>query len=156
MKIRLAHVSITAGNLKTLAAFYENALGFVPARAEKSFSGEWLAKGTGVPGAAIRRVHLRFPGDTDEPPMLEIVEYENSLDSPPPSPANRKGLRHIAFETESVKELQTRYDLVLEHGGGGLGGITEKEIEGLGVVTFVYMTDPEGNIVELVNWKETA
>lgn len=156
MKIRLAHVSITAGNLKTLAAFYENALGFVPARAEMSFSGEWLAKGTGVAGAAIRRVHLRFPGDTDEPPMLEIVEYENSLDSPPPSPANRKGLRHIAFETESVKELQTRYDLVLEHGGGGLGGITEKEIEGLGVVTFVYMTDPEGNIVELVNWKETA
>lgn len=156
MKIRLAHVSITAGNLKTLAAFYENALGFVPARAEMSFSGEWLAKGTGVPGAAIKRIHLRLPGAGGEGPLLEIIEYAEPGEENTPPAANRTGLSHIAFETESVKELQTRYDLVLEHGGGGLGGITEKEIEGLGVVTFVYMTDPEGNIVELVNWKETA
>jgi predicted enzyme related to lactoylglutathione lyase len=45
---------------------------------------------------------------------------------------------------------------VLLHGGGKLGEITERKLEGIGVVTFVYMTDPEGNIVELVNWKETA
>ena len=156
MSIWFAHASITAKNMTKLAEFYGKVFDCAPARPEKSFSGEWLAKGTGVPGAAIRRVHLRFPGDTDEPPMLEIIEYENSLDSPPPSPANRKGLRHIAFETESADELRSLFDLVLLHGGGKLGEITERKLEGIGVVTFVYMTDPEGNIVELVNWKDTA
>ena len=43
--------------------------------------------------------------------------------------------------------------LIIGNGGGDLGEISEKEIDGLGTVTFVYMTDPEGNIIELLNWR---
>ncbi|MFI5323515.1 MAG: VOC family protein [Thermodesulfobacteriota bacterium] len=88
--------------------------------------------------------------------MLEIIEYgDHSPDDAPPA-ANRNGLRHIAFETGSVKELHDLRDLVLEHGGGRLGSIASREIESIGVVTFVYMTDPEGNIIELQCWDEMA
>jgi catechol 2,3-dioxygenase-like lactoylglutathione lyase family enzyme len=156
MKIRLAHVSITATDLTRLANFYGNALGFVPARSQKSFSGEWLERGMGVPGASITRVHLGLPGGGEEALLLEIIEYaEPAPDNAPPA-ANRAGLRHIALETGSVEELRELYDLVLEHGGGSLGSITSQEVEGLGTVTFVYMTDPEGNIIELQCWEKSA
>lgn len=155
MSIRFAHASITARDLAKLAEFYGNVFDCAPALPEKSFSGEWLEKGTGVPGAAFKRVHLKFPGDDgEEPPILEIIEYEVSSDGSPHAPANSKGLRHIAFETETVDELKRRRELVLAHGGSKLGEITSRRIEGVGEVTFVYLTDPEGNIVELVNWQE--
>lgn len=151
MKIRLAHVSITAKDLTRLRDFYEKALGFVEARPERGFSGEWLGKGTGIPGAEIKRVHLRLPGGDGA--HLEIIEYAGAAEDSAPPAADRTGLRHVAFETESPEELARLRKLVLDHGGGELGEISEKEIDGLGTVTFVYMTDPEGNIIELLNWR---
>jgi catechol 2,3-dioxygenase-like lactoylglutathione lyase family enzyme len=151
MKIRLAHVSITAKNLSKLREFYEKALGFVVSRPERRFSGDWLGKGTGVPGAEIKRVHLRLPGGDGT--LLELIEYAGTGEENMPPAADRPGLRHVAFETESPEELAGLRKLVLDNGGGELGKISEKEIDGLGTVTFVYMTDPEGNIIELLNWR---
>jgi catechol 2,3-dioxygenase-like lactoylglutathione lyase family enzyme len=153
MKVRLAHVSITAKDLRRLAAFYIEAFGFVPHREEKGFSGEWVEKGTGVPGADFTRIHLRLPGAKEHGTELEIIQYSKAAEDSAPPAANRTGLRHMAFQTENTGELASLYDRILEIGGGKLGEISEREIEGLGTVTFVYMTDPEGNIVELINWK---
>lgn len=44
------------------------------------------------------------------------------------------------------------YKKVLENGGKALGEITNKEVPGVGLLTFVYMSDPEDNIIELQNW----
>jgi len=33
-----------------------------------------------------------------------------------------------------------------------VGDLVTAEIAGAGNITFVYMTDPEGNIIELQNW----
>jgi hypothetical protein len=41
---------------------------------------------------------------------------------------------------------------VLEAGGGPVGEIVSLEVEGSGHVTFAYVRDPEGNIVELQSW----
>ncbi len=153
MKIRLAHVSITAKDLTRLREFYGKALGFVVSRPERGFSGDWLGKGTGVPGAEIKRVHLRLPDEGVDGAHLEIIEYAGAAEDSAPPAANNPGLRHLAFETESPEELARLRKLVLENGGGELGKISEKEIDGLGTVTFVYMTDPEGNIIELLNWR---
>jgi catechol 2,3-dioxygenase-like lactoylglutathione lyase family enzyme len=153
MKIRLAHVSIAAKDLSRLREFYEKSLGFAEARPEKDFSGEWLERGTGVPGAGIRRVHLKLPDTEPGSAVLEIIEYAGEAGESVPAAADRPGLRHVAFEVETPEELARIHGLVLENGGGGLGEISEKEIDGLGTVTFVYMTDPEGNIIELVNWR---
>jgi len=153
MKIRLAHVSITARDLTRLRRFYEKALGFVVSRPGRGFSGDWLGKGTGVPGAEIKRVHLRLPGEGVDGTQLEIIEYADTVLEDTPPAADHPGLRHLAFEVESPEELAGLRKLVLDNGGGELGKISEKEIEGLGTVMFVYMTDPEGNIIELLNWR---
>jgi catechol 2,3-dioxygenase-like lactoylglutathione lyase family enzyme len=39
--------------------------------------------------------------------------------------------------------------------GNLLSAVTEREIEGIGVVTFVYARDPEGNLIELQCWRRS-
>ena len=46
-----------------------------------------------------------------------------------------------------------RSRLVLEHGGRHVGDITSSEVPGVGLLTFVYLADPEGNIIELQAWR---
>jgi len=59
-------------------------------------------------------------------------------------------LAHIAFEVDDVQESAEK---VKNHGGSLLGKITEKQIKGVGVISFIYARDPEGNIIELQSWK---
>lgn len=92
---------------------------------------------------------MRLPGYGDAGPTLEIFQYSDSTPKPEPR-ANREGLDHLAFEVEDVPKALAK---VLERGGGSLGEVTSHEVEGVGRLTFVYATDPEGNILELQRWE---
>lgn len=37
-------------------------------------------------------------------------------------------------------------------GGQTLGKVTEKSVDGVGKLKFVYLRDPEGNIIEIQSW----
>jgi predicted enzyme related to lactoylglutathione lyase len=63
--------------------------------------------------------------------------------------ANRKGFSHIAFFVEDVAATRER---VLKYGGRDIGEITQTEAPGVGKLTFIYMADPEGNILEIQHW----
>jgi len=65
---------------------------------------------------------------------------------------NRPGLAHLAFEVDDVEAAR---DAVLAAGGGRFGDLVTAEIAGAGRITFIYLTDPEGNIIELQKWTET-
>ena len=41
-------------------------------------------------------------------------------------------------------------------GGSPVGELTERVVPGAGVVTFRYVADPEGNIIELQHWAHDA
>lgn len=56
----------------------------------------------------------------------------------------------MAFEVENVVEA---LEEMRKHGGSSLGEVTFHEVAGVGRLTFVYATDPEGNIVELQSWE---
>ena len=43
-------------------------------------------------------------------------------------------------------------DEVLAAGGKCVGQLVTIEIHGAGTITLIYMTDPEGNIIELQKW----
>jgi predicted enzyme related to lactoylglutathione lyase len=149
MKARYKHTNIIARDWKKLVRFYEKAFGCVPVPPQRNLSGRWLEKGTGVAGARFSGVHLRLPGHGDQGPTLEIYQYARP-ETKPPTAANREGFGHIAFEVEDVAQASQE---VLAHGGGKLGEIVSAVIEGVGLLTFVYLTDPEGNILELQSWK---
>ncbi len=148
MRASYRHTSIVASEWQALATFYEDVFGCEPMPPRRDLSGAWLDRGTGVRDAHLTGVHLRLPGHGDGGPTLEIFGYARSEPRPAVA-ANREGIAHIAFEVDDVAAA-TR--LVLEHGGSRVGDVTSAEVEGAGVLTFVYVADPEGNIVELQAW----
>ena len=150
MKVRYKHTNIVARDWKELAKFYEEVFGCVRVPPERHLEGTWLVRGTGVDGARIEGAQLRLPGYGDQGPTLEIFQYW-SHKARLPITANREGIMHIAFEVEDVDKMVEK---VLAHGGQKLGEITRARVEGVGSLVFVYVTDPEGNIIELQGWDE--
>jgi predicted enzyme related to lactoylglutathione lyase len=142
---RYIHTNIIARDWKRLAEFYEKVFGCTPVPPERNLSGKWLEDATGVPGAEIRGVHLRLPGYGEEGPTLEIFQYD-PLEERQKTAINRPGLTHIAF---MVDDLPSARDAVTAAGGGAIGELVSTEVPGAGSITFIYATDPEGNIIEL-------
>lgn len=145
MKATYKHTNIIARDWRKLAAFYENVLGCRRILPERHHSGSWIEKGTAVSGAEIFGIHLRLPGCGDDGPVLEIYQYAKNEVKADVVP-NREGYGHIAFEVADVADALKR---VKENGGGVVGEVATIRKDDVGVHTFVYATDPEGNIVEL-------
>ena len=144
------HINLIAKDWKRLAAFYERVFGCIPLLPERDLSGDWLEAATGVPQARIRGVHLRLPGCGDGGPTLEIFQYNHQMDPSKPA-ANRPGFAHIAFAVDDVAAAR---DAVAVAGGGVVGDVVSVEIPDAGQITFAYVTDPEGNIIELQHWSD--
>jgi len=143
--IRYVHTNIIARDWRKLARFYREVFACEPVPPERDIRGEWLSRGTGVAGARIRGQHLRLPGYGENGPTLEIFSYDR-MEARPEAAANRLGLGHLAFEAGDCRELRKR---VLAAGDADLGELVTHEIPGVGMLTFIYMTDPEGNILEI-------
>jgi len=145
---KFVHTNLIAKDWRRLAQFYERVFGCVPIPPERDLSGEWLERCTGVPGAEIHGMHLRLPGFGDEGPSLEIFQYNHQTERPETA-TNRPGFAHIAFRVDDVKAAQRE---VIAAGGSLIGELVSAEIPGAGKITLVYVTDPEGNIIELQHW----
>jgi predicted enzyme related to lactoylglutathione lyase len=147
--MRYAHTNISARDWKKLSDFYINVFNCTVKPPERKFSGDWLDQATGLSNAELEGVHLLLPGHGDRGPTLEIFSYKDTHNSEPLL-ANYTGFTHIAFEVDDVD--QTLYT-AMTNGGQLLGKITEKGVEGVGFLKFVYFRDPEGNIIEIQSWK---
>lgn len=139
------HTNLVALDWQRLARFYEDVFSCTPVSPERNYQGDWLGKGIGLPGARLRGLHLRLPGWGDNGPTLEIFTYTEMPASDAPA-ANRPGFGHIAFR---VPDVAAAREAVLAAGGHDLGKIVQVDVPGRGALHFVYMTDPEGNIIEL-------
>jgi catechol 2,3-dioxygenase-like lactoylglutathione lyase family enzyme len=142
---RYGHTNLIARDWRKLAAFYQEQFGCVVVPPERDYAGPALESGTGVKGSTLKGVHLRLPGHGPEGPTLEIYAY--SVTEPGPVPAvNRPGFGHICFIVDSVPEAHAA---ILAAGGRAVAEIvTLSPSPGLRI-TWCYVTDPEGNIVEL-------
>lgn len=147
--IKFVHVNIITDNWQKLADFYIKVFGCKPIYPERNLEGTWLDSATNIDKAHIKGVHLALPGSVDNLPTLEIFQYshnENNLETV----ANRKGFGHIAFKVENVIEI---VNSIIENGGALVGEIVKTEIANVGQLTFAYTKDPDGNIIEIQNWK---
>ncbi len=149
---RFGHVNIIARDWRALADFYIELFGCVLVPPERDYSGADLARGTGVPNAALRGAHLRLPGLGADGPTLEIYQYAAMPDGLLPA-VNRPGFGHIAFAVPSVADARAA---VLAAGGGVVGEVVTLQTTDGRFVTWTYVTDPEGNIVELQSWSDSA
>ena len=144
---RYAHTNLIARDWRALAAFYRDVFGCTPVPPERNLRGPALDRGTGVPGAELRGVHLRLPGHGPDGPTLEIFTYTTPVEAPTPAP-NRPGYGHLAF---AVPDVPAALPAVVAAGGRAFGEVVTTAA-GDRAVTWVYAQDPEGNLVELQAW----
>jgi predicted enzyme related to lactoylglutathione lyase len=147
---RFGHVNLIARDWRRLADFYERVFGCVFVPPERDLSGPVLEAGTGVAGATIRGAHLRLPGLGETGPTLEIFQYGTGPESPGTA-INRPGFGHLAF---AVPDVAAARETVLAEGGGVVGEVVTTGTSDGRRVTWTYLTDPEGNILELQSWSE--
>ncbi len=145
---RYAHTNVIARDWRVLAGFYQEVLGCEVVPPERDYAGPELEAGTGVAGVTLAGVHLRLPGHGPDGPTLEIYSYSRVADGPQPA-VNRPGLAHLAFEVRSVLEARRE---VLRAGGTAVGDVVTLATAVGTRVTWCYVTDPEGNILELQSW----
>jgi predicted enzyme related to lactoylglutathione lyase len=148
---RYVHTNLVARDWRRLARFYQDVFGCVPVPPERNLSGTEMEAGTGVPGARLQGMHFRLPGTGSDGPTLEVFQYsEPAADAA--RVANRPGFAHIAFAVDCVADAR---DQVLSHGGAAVGEVVTVAVSTTARVTWCYVRDPEGNIVELQEWKES-
>lgn len=150
--MKYVHTNVIARDWKRLAVFYQEVFGCVPVPPERDLSGEWIEKATGVSGAHITGVHLRLPGYGEDGPTLELFQYGSMPEHPAVHP-NTPGFSHIAF---AVDDVAATAQAIFDHGGSAVGELTVRDMPGVGLLTFQYVTDPEGNILEIQNWKKSS
>jgi len=147
--IHYAHTNLIARDWRRLAEFYKVVFDCVPVPPERDLSGEWLDRATDLDGARITGMHLRLPGFGADGPTLEIFQYD-AMPAHPEVRPNTPGFSHIAFAVDDVPAVARA---VLEHGGCELGEFVERDVAGAGRLTFQYLADPDGNIIEVQNWR---
>lgn len=147
--MKYVHTNIITNNWKKLADFYIKVFKCKIAPPIRNQKGKWLEKGTGVKNAHLEGVHLRLPGYGKSGPTLEIYQYYKIKKLKPVKP-NQRGFGHLAFEVKNVKAILKKIE---KYGGKRNGEIVRREVKGVGIITFVYVRDPDGNLIELQNWK---
>src|SRR5262249_24748175 len=124
--------------------FYHDVLGLAfVSEPSPWFEGPELARGVGVPGAALRQVCLAA-GDA----ILELLQYA----SPPsetrrPLPSNDMGASHVAFLVDDIRAAKAELE------AKGVRFYSEVNVVDDGVLAgwrWVYFEDPDGYPLELV------
>jgi predicted enzyme related to lactoylglutathione lyase len=142
---RYVHTNLIAQDWQTLAHFYQRVFGCELVPPPRDFAAHEVERGTGVPGSALQGVHLRLPGHGPNGPTIEIFTHSQKL-APLATAANRPGFAHIAFAVVDVADARSE---VLAAGGRTLGEIVAVTTTNGMDITWCYVTDPEGNIIEL-------
>jgi predicted enzyme related to lactoylglutathione lyase len=150
IEAKYVHTNLIARDWQKLSSFYQEVLGFKPVSPERHYKGADLERGTGVRGSELHGIHLRMPGYDDNGPTLEIYSYSIQKKGIVPA-VNRPGFGHIALSVVDVIKAQ---EIILQAGGKAVGRIVTLQTSTGATVTWCYVTDPEGNIIELQSWSK--
>lgn len=141
------HVSITTPDIDRLVNFYVEAFGF-----EKISGGGWQVGNArndaivGLRNSATRMAFLRA-GNL----LVEVFQYLEPAGAPnePERPANNAGYTHICVD---VVDIEAEYDRLV-----ALGMTFHAPVgEAVGGIRAMYGRDPDGNIVELIEFVDST
>jgi catechol 2,3-dioxygenase-like lactoylglutathione lyase family enzyme len=135
------HTSFTVADIEGAVAFWRDVMGFAVADLSPR-EGAWLGAVVGVPGARCRIAHLHGHGT-----HLEFIQYLAPPGADVTGPPNRPGTAHLAFVVEDIEAMAER---MLEAGASEQGRITRCTSGAAAGCLAVYLKDPNGIIVELV------
>lgn len=148
--MRYVHTNLIARDWRQLARFYMSVFNCRQAGPERDLAGAALSAATGVVDATLEGVHLALPGGGGV--TLEIFTYGQNVDGGDRR-ANREGLGHLAFLVDDVQIVAAA---VCAEGGSRVGDVVSLPVRDAGEVTFAYLRDPEGNLIELQSWARSV
>lgn len=146
---RYVHTNLIALDWEKLGKFYQEVFGCQPVPPDRDLRGQWLELATGVEDAHLKGIHLLLPGWGENGPTLEIFQYSH-MPEPGLKAPNQPGLAHLAFEVDDVHKSCAA---VLAAGGSQIGEVVRLDVADAGRVTFAYVADPEGNLIEVQRWE---
>jgi len=140
------HVGITVRSLERSLAFYRDLLGLRVI--EISGGDEDVGQIVGIPGARMRAADL----DAGDGRIFELIEYVTAGGDAVPQRPNGPGCPHVALRVRDIAQVLQRLAAAGHNPIGKLTTITGGIAwEG---ATLVYLRDPDGALVELIQRPE--
>jgi len=155
MLTSIDHINIVVKDLEGMIRFYRDVLGLKVTK-QVTISGEWVDRTVGLTGAKGDVVYLDLPTG----PRIELIRY---LSPPGAHPvgldrSNTAGLRHMAFRVDEIDAAVARLR------DAGVQFLSDVQLVPDSQVTYaggvrkrlVYFRDPEGNLLELCEYKTSG
>lgn len=142
--IAFDHTGFITPSLEGSVRFWSEVMGFDP-KPSVERKGDWVAPFTGVDGAELKIAHLFGHGT-----HLEFIEFGAASGAPGQPKANDCGTGHVCFK---VQDLDATVELILAGGGKLAGRITEVTEGPAAGVRGLYLRDPYGVLIELLEAK---
>ena len=146
------HINIVVDDLDLMSGFYTKTLGLVPTK-RVTISGDWIDETVGLQGVVGDVIYLDLPTG----PRIELIRYRSPQGIRPPGmdQPNTHGLRHIALRVRGIEAY------VEKLASAGVKFISRVHVVPTAQVMYagevrkhiVYFRDPEGNLLELCEYK---
>ena len=146
------HVNLVVRDLGLMADFYGTVLGLEPTK-RATIGGEWIEDVVGLRGVEADVIYFDLPSG----PRVELLRYNRPAAERPAGlgGSNTPGLRHLAFRVRDIDAVAAR---LRDRGVRVLSPVRrvpEAQVTYAGGVRkhLVYFHDPEGNLLELCEYK---
>ena len=152
----LWHVGMVVRDMDDAIAFYTEALG-LSLRHRQTQDNEYTAQLVGYPNARLHVAQLELPdggsAGARSGHFIELVQYERPPGQTPQPENCRLGTVHLALEVDDIDDARAR----LESRGATFHGPTQDIAAGINKGgKAVYLRDPDGNNLELIQPPATA
>jgi catechol 2,3-dioxygenase-like lactoylglutathione lyase family enzyme len=149
------HVNLVVNELEAMAVFYSDLLGMRITK-RVMIHGKWIDGVVGLEGVEADVIYLDPPGG----PRVELIRYRRPRGDSPTGlgTPNTLGLRHLAFRVRDIEQLVQRLKQAGVRFLGGVQRVPSEQVTYGGDVQkyLVYFHDPEGNLLELCEYKPSG
>jgi catechol 2,3-dioxygenase-like lactoylglutathione lyase family enzyme len=144
---RLNHVNINCRDMDRQLAFYRDVVGCLVVNSAGTPESGAIFEALGYPGKRGARTEvLSMPGQ-DRGPYLELIQWAEVGDDKVAAPRDI-GLARLAFVARDVDD---EYSQLVARGADVLGPPHESDV-GVVRVKAVFVRDPEGNLIEILQY----
>lgn len=152
MLTKIDHVNLVVRDLPGMIAFYTNVLGLTVSKSV-TISGPWIESVVGLKDVCANVVYLELP----QGPRVEMVEYLSPLGDRPAGvdQPHAQGIGHLAFR---VDDIDAAFAKLRDAGAKVIGDVQQvpdEQVKYSGGIRkrLVYFHDPEGNLLELCEYR---
>jgi glyoxylase I family protein len=148
----LDHLNIVVADLDRMTSFYTDVLSLRVTK-RVTITGDWVAQTVGLPEVHADVVYLDF----ESGPRIELIRYNRPVLSRPESVdrPNAPGFRHIAFKVDDIDALVAKLTAAGVKFFADVQRVPDSQVTYAGGIRkrLVYFQDPEGNLLELCEYK---